>query len=90
MPVAAINKPDFLAGTGVSLWVARYRADFLAMIDNNRNFNDNLYKDMKTNSVKGFRPTKCPPHLEIKSGISAAKKELLRMEQLFFMTIKNL
>ncbi len=55
-----------------------------------RNFNVNLYKDMKTNSVKGFRPTKCPPRLEIKSGISAAKKELLRMEQLFFMTIKNL
>ena len=38
MPVVAINKPDFLAGYSLFYVSARYRGDFLAAIENNRNF----------------------------------------------------
>lgn len=37
-PVTAIKKPDFLAGDGILLRAARFRADFLAAIENNRDF----------------------------------------------------
>ena len=39
VPVVAINKPDFLAGYSLSYVSARYRGDFLAAIENNRNWN---------------------------------------------------
>ena len=38
VPVVAINKPDFLAGYSLFYESARYRGDFLAAIENNRNF----------------------------------------------------
>ena len=37
VPVMAINKPDFLAGYSLFYESARYRSDFLATIENNRN-----------------------------------------------------
>ena len=37
VPVVAINKPDFLAGYSFFYESARYRSDFLATIENNRN-----------------------------------------------------
>ena len=37
-PVMAINKPDFLAGGVIFLRTARYGGDFLAAIENNRDF----------------------------------------------------
>ena len=37
VPVVAINKPDFLAGYLLFYVSARYRGDFLAAIENNRN-----------------------------------------------------
>ena len=38
VPMVAINKPDFLAGYSLFYESARYRGDFLAVIENNRNF----------------------------------------------------
>ena len=38
VPVMAINKPDFLAGYSLFYESARYRAVFLADIENNRDF----------------------------------------------------
>ena len=38
VPVAAINKPDFLAGYSLFYESARYRGDFLAAIENNLDF----------------------------------------------------
>ena len=38
VPVVAINKPDFLAGYLLFYVSARYRAVFLAAIENNQNF----------------------------------------------------
>ena len=38
VPVMAINKPDFLAGYSLFYESARYGGDFMAAIENNRNF----------------------------------------------------
>ena len=38
MSMMAIKKPDFLAGEGILPCAARFRADFLAAIDDNRDF----------------------------------------------------
>ena len=38
VPVMAINKPDFLAGYSLFYESARYGGDFMAAIENNRDF----------------------------------------------------
>jgi hypothetical protein len=38
VPVMAINKPEFLAGYSLFYESARYGGDFMAAIENNRNF----------------------------------------------------
>ncbi len=54
VPVVAINKPDFLAGYLLFYVSARYRAVFLAAIENNQNFSLRpiFWPQLKTTGIK--------------------------------------
>ena len=44
VPVMAINKPDFMAGYSLFYESARYGGDFMAAIENNRDFSGSTEK----------------------------------------------
>jgi hypothetical protein len=65
VPVVAINKPDFLAGYSLFYESARYRGDFLAAIENNRNFTLSRHLLLRLIHIKQIRlaASRGEPHL---------------------------
>ena len=65
VPVMAINKPDFMAGYSVFYESARYGGDFMAAIENNRDFS--LSRDFRLSPSSMTNPKVSHPHIPQKA-----------------------
>ena len=63
--LTAINKHDFLAGDGIFLWAARYRADYLAMKRNYTKKPDLIDRTFCGDSRTTFNPKSATPFKSI-------------------------